>query len=89
MKKLYATLLIGLFSLPVLADERSTDAVLSALEVGGIQYVYATPAEKLTILRTKATTERVDAVVESGALDGLSVEIVDLVESFDRDAGDL
>ena len=90
MKTIYVLLVGLLFSLPVLADVTSTDAVLHTLEKSGIQFVYATPAEKLTILRTKATSNDVDELVKSGVLDSLAVdiEIVTLAETLEKDSRD-
>ena len=86
MKTLITTFIIGLLvNLPAQAD--TTDDVLAELATAGIQYAYATPAENLTILKTKVTTEAVDAFVASGRLDdlsGVNVEIVTLSETLEK-----
>ena len=88
--KIITTLIIGLLvALPVQAD--TTDAVLAELETAGIQFVYATPqkatgTENLTILKTEATTENVDAFVATGRLNdlsGVNVEIVSLAKTLE------
>ena len=86
MKILITTFIIGLLvTLPAQAD--TTDDVLAELETAGIQFAYATPAENLMILKTKATTETVDAFVASGRLDdlsGVNVEVVTLAETLEK-----
>ena len=86
MKILITTFIISLLvSLPVQAD--ITDDVLAELVTAGIQFVYATPAKNLTILKTKATDEAVDAFFASGRLDdlpGVNVEVVTLTDTLER-----
>jgi len=86
MKILITTFIISLLvSLPARAD--ITDDVLTELATAGIQFAYATPAKNLTILKTKATDEVVDAFVASGRLDdllGVNVEVVTLADTLER-----
>ena len=86
MKILITTFIISLLvNLPAQAD--ITDDVLAELATAGIQFVYATPAKNLTILKTNATDETIDAFVASGRLDdlsGVNVEFITLAETLER-----